>query len=623
MKCKSILFLGLFALLFGSVFGKEIPIDQARLVAKNFIYEKTGVKANDINFVEETITDGNHPLYYVFNIEPKGFVLVSAEDNFYPIIGYSFDNKFVTENQPENIKFWLNKYEQEITYVRQTNTTAPESDLWAYYNVSFDDFSEYAEPNSKDVVVEPLTGDILWNQDAGWNEACPEDSGGPDGHVYTGCVATAMGIIMKYWNYPINGTGNHSYYSTSYGMLSANFGNTTYMWSYMHNSEANWYSALLLYHCGVSVNMSYGPTGSGAYSFNVDDALEAYFGYSTSVQYVEKDNYTLTNWMNLLKTNLNNSQPIYYSGNDGTDGHAFVCDGYDDTDMFHFNFGWSGYANGYYALSDVNGFIYGQAANINIIPAGTYDYPASPNTLTANVDTNDLTSFKVDLEWTAPAAKALTGYDLYREDVLIAEDLSTSTLTYTDIEAEPGDHKYAIRAIYSDGISLCTPADLDGSYQVKFFVKDINTNSNLTTATVIFNGQSTITTFAGAIFNGVPFGQNYEYEVSYNGYYTANGIIDYLYKNITLTVYLSPVGIEEQNSSLIVAYPNPTYDLIYLDGLENNNIVEIFDMSGKSVLKQINVIDKSEIDLSSLGTGVYTMKISNGNNTINHKIVKK
>jgi len=55
-----------------------------------------------------------------------------------------------------------------------------------------------------------------WDQGANYNALCPADGAGPGGHVWSGCVATAMCQIMNYWRYPIQGTGSHGYYPNGY-----------------------------------------------------------------------------------------------------------------------------------------------------------------------------------------------------------------------------------------------------------------------------------------------------------------------------------------------------------------------------------------------------------------------
>jgi len=216
----------------------------------------------------------------------------------------------------------------------------------------------------------------LWNQDSPYNMLCPVDPLGPGGHVYAGCVATAMSMVMHHWRYPNQGIGFNSYSWEEYGYIYANFGETEYIFNNMQTEMDGDMSdiALLQFHCGVAVEMMYGNDGSGAYSWNVPSAIKQHFGYSNAASFKEKENYSNTNWTNLLKEQIDLGQPMYYSGFSNSGGHAFVCDGYDDANLFHFNFGWSGSSNGFYTLYDVGGFNSGQGAVTNFIPGGDYPY---------------------------------------------------------------------------------------------------------------------------------------------------------------------------------------------------------------------------------------------------------
>jgi hypothetical protein len=188
-----------------------------------------------------------------------------------------------------------------------------------------------------------------WNQGQYYNASCPVDAEGTDGHVPVGCVAVAMAQVMKYHNYPVTGTGSHSYSHPVYGTLSANFGATTYNWASMPDSLSKYDSdvATLLYHVGVSVEMDYTPDQSGAYMSDAAYALETYFKYSNSLSYVWKSSYSTDEWTTILRTEIDNKRPILYSGH-GTGGHAFVCDGYSGSDYFHFNWGWGGSEDNYF-----------------------------------------------------------------------------------------------------------------------------------------------------------------------------------------------------------------------------------------------------------------------------------
>ena len=306
---------------------------------------------------------------YIFNIGDNGFVMISGNTVLPPVLGYSNHEKFPDMGSaPENFTWWIQHYRDMIVFAMEQGIE-PEEDVMRQW----DDASKGFFPTRNTTVVNPLIT-THWNQDCYYNEYCPATGGGwwggPCGHVYAGCVACAMAQVMKYWNHPEVGFGSHSYEHSTYGEQSANFAATTYQWNdmpeqiYGHNDAV----ATLMYHCGVSVNMNYGPDGSGAQSRDVETAMRSYFGYC-GAKYREKSAYDHELWISMLKAELDLSHPMYYSGSSSSAGHAFVCDGYDMNDLFHFNFGWSGSGDqSYYSLYDVNGYNSNQAVVMNIVP---------------------------------------------------------------------------------------------------------------------------------------------------------------------------------------------------------------------------------------------------------------
>lgn len=213
--------------------------------------------------------------------------------------------------------------------------------------------------------VEPLLA-TTWNQDKPYNNLCPKDN---RGNSYpSGCVATALAQIMKYYNYPKQGYGKKQYsFKPADGvgqLLSADFGATTYDWNKMlDNYVVNSYSdeeanavAVLMLHTGVAVEMQYTPTGSGAYSSEARNGLIQYFRYNENIGVIYRDYYSQEEWLNIIFTELNNNRPIYYAGADATrGGHAFVIDGYDNEGLMHVNWGWGANGgNGYFDIALLN-----------------------------------------------------------------------------------------------------------------------------------------------------------------------------------------------------------------------------------------------------------------------------
>ena len=340
----------------------------AKRIGANFISNKTRNEKSQLNlFHVEKGYDGQ-PNLYIYNVEGGGFVIVSASKNMKPVLAYSVRHSYDGEI-PETAWYFIENYSKNVDYCDENDVMMAGADV--EWNL-LENNELPAAKNSK--TVNPMI-QTLWNQDYPYNYYAPECYNYWTGnHCYAGCVACAMSQIMKYWDHPVHGQGSHSYVHGTYGEQSANFGATTYNWAIMPNSlgsqanDAAKAVALLMYHCGVSVNMNFGPDGSGAYSKDVETAMRQYFGYCAA-SYQERSKYTEEEWIALLKNELDKSQPVYFSGtSDSGGGHAIVCDGYDAYDYFSFNLGWSGSGNDYYSINDVAGYHNNEAAVVNIFP---------------------------------------------------------------------------------------------------------------------------------------------------------------------------------------------------------------------------------------------------------------
>jgi hypothetical protein len=367
-KCQMNQIITLISLLlfFSIAQAKEIDENTARIVGKAFLASKTNSQnlkntsnlklALKANSKSPNTSDslGLTTFFYVFNTNANGFVIVAGDDNITPILGYSDQGTFSPDNLPQNVAKWLEGYKIQIRSIINKNIQPNTAILKEWQNLR--------NGNNTNTVAGVLTSvnpllQTQWNQSPFFNSLCP-------GGSVTGCVATATAQIMKYWNYPATGSGFHSYNHSTYGTLSANFGNTTYQWSSMPNivNSNNNAVATLMYQVGVSVNMNYSPQTSGAYVIEnsptpqacSEYALKTYFGYSSTLHGVERVNYADIDWMNLLKSELNASRPVLYAGFGSGGGHCFVADGYDNNDFIHFNWGWGGYYDGFFQINALN-----------------------------------------------------------------------------------------------------------------------------------------------------------------------------------------------------------------------------------------------------------------------------
>lgn len=328
--------------------------DRAALVANNLL---TGSgKGLSVTRVTEGWTYSG---IYLFEGREQGFVLVSADDAARPVLGYSLTGNMPVGHIPLQLAELLDVYQAQIEWA-SVHCPEPDGEIAALWRQSEMGQSSLA---TKENVVEPLLT-TRWNQAEPYNNLCPTG-------CVTGCAATSQAQMMKYWNYPPFGCGSYAYSHTTYGVQSADFGHTLYDWSHMPdtvtpNSNASEQQAIatLMYHVGVSLEMAYNtPMGGGSAAIglvgepgyhSIDNSLKDYFFFSPSMRVINKDQgFTDETWSETLKAELRQNRPIVYSGISDQGGHGFVCDGYDADGLFHFNFGWSGDGDGYYAIGAI------------------------------------------------------------------------------------------------------------------------------------------------------------------------------------------------------------------------------------------------------------------------------
>ena len=323
--------------------------------------------------------------YYVFNVgDNGGFVIVSGDDRSAPILGYADCGSFDSESLPVSVKAWLASYADQLRNIDVINTP-----------VSATRPQKAARRVKAKYSIAPLV-QTEWDQEAPYNNACPEFF--DLGTSFTGCVATAMAQVMNFHQWPAATTTDLPSYQcrttwTSYGNVTvpAIPAGTVLEWDKMKNSytandedvDACNAVATLMAACGSSVEMDYANRaggGSNAAITRAADALVTYFDYSGSAKKVYREDYSYATWLDMIYTELEASRPVLYGGQSSGGGHAFVIDGYDGEGMFHINWGWGGYCNGYFLLSVANpgsntgagasdtkdGYSYGQEAVIGI-----------------------------------------------------------------------------------------------------------------------------------------------------------------------------------------------------------------------------------------------------------------
>ena len=309
-------------------------------------------------------------LLYIYNrLDRKGFVVVAGDDVAKrPVLAGSLESNFDSTNMPDGAKAILQAWCKQLADARATNsisaTTRDSSSGFGNMICSYDT--------------------AVWGQSAPFNGLSPTHNGTK---TPCGCVATAAGIICKYWEWPLQGEGTtpEYTYTDDSGMthtgLPRKLGHE-YDWSLMKMDYRNSYIkaegdmvATLLYDLGCAFRMQFGVDGSGANTKFATQGLMNHFRYSKGALFFYHSGRTEAEWIKMLQDNLKDYGPTFFSGSSDTGGHAFVLDGCTDKGYFKINYGWAGSSNGYYLLPDIK-YYKGQGAAFYLKPDydGTSQY---------------------------------------------------------------------------------------------------------------------------------------------------------------------------------------------------------------------------------------------------------
>lgn len=366
------------------VCASPVSLERARLAADRFLQSRSVAEPSIRKAprrTAQTVSLVPDQQFYVFETDGGGFVMIAADDCARPVLAYGDKAPWTAggpvsrKEIPLNLRTWLEGYNASIKAAVRDGYTPPRSVQQEWSGLQ----------NGSALAATPVVARLIsteWDQtqeyinvENTYNYYTPASVYTYEGVDYpmntpTGCVATSMAQVMKYWEWPVKGTGTHSYTPyrhPEYGVLSADFENTAYNWRRMPDKltyESSSYTqikavALLMYHCGVATNMDYDIKGSGTQTVMeykaegyspAEHALCTYFGYSNNLEsYMRVDFDNADDWMDLLKDELNAARPVMYAGG----AHSFICCGYDTEDRFYFNFGWGGNYDGFYAVDAI------------------------------------------------------------------------------------------------------------------------------------------------------------------------------------------------------------------------------------------------------------------------------
>ena len=664
---------------FTNIFAQNVDVDRAKKIGELFVKESTSVgkerTAVNTSHSHTFVSHDGEPSLYVFNIDGGGFVVVSAEEKVKPVLAYSEKGSFDANNVADGFAYTISSYQEEIDYVRKNNIAATEDIVKEWKLVETK--GRITETKNKSV---PHLLTTTWNQNYPYNSLCPEDTAGNGGHVYAGCVATAMAQVMNYWGHPTKGNGSYSYvpYNWSYDQIytypeqTANFGETYYHFENMADyldslsTEEEIYNiALLQWHCGISVEMMYSPEGSGAYSSDVPFAASQFFGYNYA-DMLDMWDYDNEEWAAALKEELDKARPMYYSGQDdeGRGGHAYVCDGYDENNFFHFNWGWGGRDDAYCAIGALNTTKYffntWNEAIVNFYPKDNDNYYHCPEKI------NDLTLVENDdntaaiISWTNPSNKILGDNLSSIDTVFLRRDFETiatftdvqpgQSMTYTDVVETADLYNYSVYVKNEAGNSqpVYEQILIGKKCEIIFDMNDEGGDGWKGGSISVFNdgkriaivtledGDNAVDTLN--LLNGeLTFVWN-KCWYSEEQYYTCDEISFVIKDKDENVLYQSEGEMQpgvfmtyDNNCSLdidefeidaesLLIYPNPTDGKI---NVEANNIaeIELMNVVGQNVATYKVNADFYEIDMTGFDAGVYFVNVKTENEIITKKII--
>ena len=406
-----------------------VGLESARSLGQQFVHANFAYASQS----DDLVLVYSQPSFYVFNVGESGFVILSADDSYRPIIGYSDEGVFNPDDMAPALQDYLEGLNAYRSYRSANSATMEIRQEWAQLR-SNGRLTSYFPDKAGTYLVQ-----TKWNQNYPYNYCCPADPDGPGGHVYAGCVATAGAQVMKYWNHPLQGMGSHTYTpedNPQYGPITVNFGAATYDWDNMPNtisssSPIEQIEAVgqLIYHVGVSVDMNYRPSSSGAVTGNLCNTMPAYFSYTNQMQHYYRESYSRDVYLKFIYDQIDMSWPMLHRGN----GHAYVLDGYDEYGLCHFNWGWGGSNDAFY---DIDGHDYAEGESVicNCVPAGVYN--ATPNAPTNLVVTPSADNqLSATVTWNNPTV-TLSGQALSAIDQVVV--LRNNKVVYSEDNVSPG-----------------------------------------------------------------------------------------------------------------------------------------------------------------------------------------
>lgn len=377
---------------------------------------------------------------YIIDLPEGGWAAYTTDPRArHTVLAYTTEGRFCYDSLPEPMQLWLQDYELQLSDTTGTaamaaaRRVAPSAESMAARVIE-----EVTATNA--AAISPLTKS-QWIQSAPYNQLCPSLH---DTICLVGCVATAWSQLSYFHKYPASANFNYLYIWAKGATTLSGTVNSTYNYAIMDKSvgtgaEAATKTAVatLCRDWGYAAQMNYGPKSSGAVPGTACTAAIDKFGFDQTMLTHFHNYYDDDDWDAILLTELQAGRPILYSGwTTAGGGHSFICDGYDGSGKFHFNYGWGG--SGYYCVTTAmqSGYNRSQQIQTNIRPAHGNAYngmvACSTGDLTGTVSTSTLSKNKVTFYFADSVRIALHHATAFYYTIC-CENCSTGVKTYGDV----------------------------------------------------------------------------------------------------------------------------------------------------------------------------------------------
>lgn len=318
----------------GAMQAAEVNQQQAMEKAKAFVLQQSGGRRAAADIQLRTAETGLRQLH-AFNMEGGGYVIVSGSDRTKEVLGYAPQGT-LDGDMPAAMRKLLESYAQQIAEVEQEDGDAEQEDEEQVYAVKYN--------------IAPLIKQ-KWGQEPPFNNLTPMvKDGDVEKHAPTGCVATAMAMVMKYYEWPKAATPviPATKQTAELPAVTFNWAAMTDVYNEQSSAESNNAVAQLMQYCGAACKMKYYHNVSMSNSTLMSLGLFRFFGYDCdSIEMTRRSYVTEWEWQYMIYKDLEKKRPVICGG----DGHQFIIDGYKHGDYFHINWGWSGDKDGFFQLS--------------------------------------------------------------------------------------------------------------------------------------------------------------------------------------------------------------------------------------------------------------------------------